>query len=486
MVDDDLDAADAGRAGRGAATRSSPARSRCATGRSSRPRTPRGCGSASSPRRTSASLDLRRGELRVLGKGRKERIGLLGRPAREALEAYLDDGRPVPRRDARPRRLEEPPTAVFLNHHGEPLGVRGLRGRLDRLRRARGPARGRQPAHAAPQLRDPPARGRRGPAGRAGAARPREPRDDAGLHARVAGPPARGLPRRASPGAGDVREDADDDHRRVEPPDDVPAATTTARPGPGRATTATRALARAGIIVTVAFLLSRVLGYVRYVVDRGGRPGRRAARRVLRRVPDPGLPVPARRRRGAVVGADPGHRRAVRDRRGGAGVAGRVDRHDADARALVVLAGVVLLFAPGSSPIITPGFDADELALTTELTRIMVLSPLFLAAGAVATSVAQRARPVRRGGARAARLQPRDHRRARCCSCRRSASTGSPSASCVGAAGHLLVQVPTLRRIGGPDPAAGRPGRPAGAARARADGAARARPRARPRSCSSS
>ena len=40
------------------------------------------------------SLDLRRGELRVLGKGRKERVGLLGRPAREALREYLDDGRP--------------------------------------------------------------------------------------------------------------------------------------------------------------------------------------------------------------------------------------------------------------------------------------------------------------------------------------------------------------------------------------------------------
>ena len=31
-----------------------------------------------------------------------------------------------------------PPTQVFLNHHGEPLGVRGLRYRLDRLRRRAG------------------------------------------------------------------------------------------------------------------------------------------------------------------------------------------------------------------------------------------------------------------------------------------------------------------------------------------------------------
>jgi site-specific recombinase XerD len=82
------------------------------------------------------SLDLRRGELRVQGKGRKERIGLLGRPAREAIRAYLDEGRPVllARRDP----LELEPTQVFLNHHGAPLGVRGLRMRLDRLRRLAG------------------------------------------------------------------------------------------------------------------------------------------------------------------------------------------------------------------------------------------------------------------------------------------------------------------------------------------------------------
>lgn len=83
-----------------------------------------------------ASLDLRRGEIRVLGKGRKERIGLLGRPARIALDAYLEEGRPVllARRDHDDPRLIE----IFLNHAGSPLGVRGLRYRLDRLRRRAG------------------------------------------------------------------------------------------------------------------------------------------------------------------------------------------------------------------------------------------------------------------------------------------------------------------------------------------------------------
>ena len=77
------------------------------------------------------SLDLRRGEIRVLGKGRKERIGLLGRPAREAIRSYLEDGRPILL--GRRHGAEAPPVEIFLNHLGGPLGVRGLRYRLDRL-----------------------------------------------------------------------------------------------------------------------------------------------------------------------------------------------------------------------------------------------------------------------------------------------------------------------------------------------------------------
>lgn len=82
---------------------------------------------------TIGSLDLGRGEIRVLGKGRKERIGLLGRPARAALGAYLADGRPAlaARRTA---RSDDDASHVFLNQRGGPLGVRGLRFRLDRLR----------------------------------------------------------------------------------------------------------------------------------------------------------------------------------------------------------------------------------------------------------------------------------------------------------------------------------------------------------------
>ena len=86
-----------------------------------------------------AALDLRRGEIRVLGKGRKERIGLLGRPARAALEGYLADGRDVlAARRRGTARDAAAPTEIFLNHRGGAIGVRGLRYRLDLLRRRAG------------------------------------------------------------------------------------------------------------------------------------------------------------------------------------------------------------------------------------------------------------------------------------------------------------------------------------------------------------
>jgi integrase/recombinase XerD len=82
------------------------------------------------------SIDLRRAEIRVLGKGRKERIGLLGRPALAALAAYLDEARPVLIARHPPRDPE--PAFVFLNHRGDGLGVRGMRYRFDRLCRRAG------------------------------------------------------------------------------------------------------------------------------------------------------------------------------------------------------------------------------------------------------------------------------------------------------------------------------------------------------------
>jgi site-specific recombinase XerD len=87
-----------------------------------------------------ADLDLGRGELRVLGKGRKERVALLGRPACLALQVYLREGRPALLASGAPDT-----GVIFLNAKGAPLGVRGLRYRLDRLLRAAGAPTGSSP-----------------------------------------------------------------------------------------------------------------------------------------------------------------------------------------------------------------------------------------------------------------------------------------------------------------------------------------------------
>ena len=86
-------------------------------------------------------LDLRRAELRVLGKGRRERICLLGAPAIDALESYLGEGRPLLRRSA----AGPDDGQLFLNASGQPISVRGLRYRIDRLYRLAGVRHGASP-----------------------------------------------------------------------------------------------------------------------------------------------------------------------------------------------------------------------------------------------------------------------------------------------------------------------------------------------------
>ena len=55
--------------------------------------------------------------------------------------------------------------------------------------------------------------------------------------------------------------------------------------------------------------------------------------------------------------------------------------------ALVVLGLVVFVAAPVIVPAITPGFTQAQWDQTVDLTRIMILSPIFLALGSLVTSV---------------------------------------------------------------------------------------------------
>ena len=109
---------------------------------------------------TVGAVDLKQGEVRVTGKGRKERVSLLGRPARAALLRYLAEGRPVLASRAatsehggssksRPpgpgQRSVDDATVLFLNNRGAALAVRGMRFRLERLRVAAGLPQGVSP-----------------------------------------------------------------------------------------------------------------------------------------------------------------------------------------------------------------------------------------------------------------------------------------------------------------------------------------------------
>lgn len=69
---------------------------------------------------TLTDVDLDRGVLIVMGKGAKERLAFLGRPARQALAAYL------PAREALLTRRGITTSALFLNRQGGPLSARGV------------------------------------------------------------------------------------------------------------------------------------------------------------------------------------------------------------------------------------------------------------------------------------------------------------------------------------------------------------------------
>jgi putative peptidoglycan lipid II flippase len=147
------------------------------------------------------------------------------------------------------------------------------------------------------------------------------------------------------------------------------------------------ALARAGLTVTAAFLLSRVLGWVRVIVlgNLFGATADLDAYYAAFRIPDLMFQLVAA---GAIASslipvlsgllAHGERERAWR-------VASTVV--NLMVGVLMVVAVLMLVFAPTIVPLLVPGFDAPTTARTVELTRIMLLSPIFLAAGAIATAI---------------------------------------------------------------------------------------------------
>ena len=150
--------------------------------------------------------------------------------------------------------------------------------------------------------------------------------------------------------------------------------------------TAVNSLARAGLIVSSAFLVSRVLGYVRVIVIANAFPSTDLdAFFAAFRIPDLIFQlVAAGALSSALIPIVSGlfvANERVRAWRVVSTVMNLV------LIGLIFLAAALFILAPIIVPIVTPGFEGAKLDRTIELTRIMLLSPIFLAMGAVATSV---------------------------------------------------------------------------------------------------
>ena len=151
--------------------------------------------------------------------------------------------------------------------------------------------------------------------------------------------------------------------------------------------TASRGIARAGLIVTTAFLISRVLGSVRLIVigaTFGAGPDLDAFLAAFR-IPDFIFQlVAAGALSSALIPIVAGLLATDQEAR-----AWRVASTVATLMlaVLLVLAVIVAITAPALVPLITAHFTPDQIQRTIELTRVMLLSPILLAGGALATSL---------------------------------------------------------------------------------------------------
>jgi putative peptidoglycan lipid II flippase len=145
-------------------------------------------------------------------------------------------------------------------------------------------------------------------------------------------------------------------------------------------------LARAGLIVSGAFLVSRILGYVRIVVIAGSfRSVELDAFFAAFRIPDLVFQlVAAGALSSALIPIVSALFTTNEQQRAWRVVSTVINLM---LIGLAVLAVGLFIAAPAIVPFITPGFVGPKLDQTIELTRIMLLSPIFLALGAVATSV---------------------------------------------------------------------------------------------------
>ena len=148
-----------------------------------------------------------------------------------------------------------------------------------------------------------------------------------------------------------------------------------------------RVLANASLILTIAALASRLLGWIRLLVI-GSQFGASAdldAYFAAFRIPDAIFQLVVAGALSAALIPVFSSYRAREDEREAWRLASSVI--NLVLIALAVFSLVMALLAPWVVPIIAPGFDAETTELTVRLTRVMLLSPVFVGMGAVVSGL---------------------------------------------------------------------------------------------------
>jgi putative peptidoglycan lipid II flippase len=210
--------------------------------------------------------------------------------------------------------------------------------------------------------------------------------------------------------------------------------------------TTTRALAKAGLVVSAAFLISRVLGWARYLLIVNTLPERDVDTFLAAfRLPDLIFQlVAAGALSSAIIPIVAALFASEEEQRAWRVVSTVTNLMLA---ALLLLGSVILVLAPWIVPVITPGFPPDQLEQEVQLTRIMLLSPVFLALGAMATSVLNA-----QGRFAESAVAPIVYNLAIIGGVvllgPSLGVTGVAFAVVLGSVGHLLVQLPSVYRLG--------------------------------------
>ena len=80
------------------------------------------------------SIDFQQRQIMVVGKGNKQRIVPVGRKAASALQSWLERRHEL----TKPHKSLHPEKALFINHNGKRLSVRGIQYRLNRWAKEKG------------------------------------------------------------------------------------------------------------------------------------------------------------------------------------------------------------------------------------------------------------------------------------------------------------------------------------------------------------